>query len=201
MQDWWSGSYISRNEVHWFCKTSCTFWHYRVVLSWKDILFILRLGLDASYVINAANYKSRKQIQNWQVYQDEQFHTLRKSIHKIKDWPCFARVTLTLSHSWQSHYTSLGQGIGSGSTQTTEGLRPEGTSGNCLPGPPPCPNHGHHQQVAQGHIQQGFAKSGFVFFAPTHQVVIFIDEIPLSSLSSPLKFFSDSSKGLNGVCL
>lgn len=68
-QDWLSGSYVSyiRNEAHWFCKTSCTFWRYRVFQIANVIVLMLGFCLGASYVITMADYK---QLQNCQVYQD-----------------------------------------------------------------------------------------------------------------------------------
>lgn len=57
------------------------------------------------------------------------------------------------------------------------------------------------KQDAQGCVQLGSEKPGFVIFAPSHQVVIFTKEMPLSPLSSHLKFLSDLGKGLSRICL
>lgn len=68
-----------------------------------------------------------------------------------------------------------------------------------LPGTTPCPKQGHWGLAAQGCAQSGFEKSGLIFYTSSCQVVIVIDDIPLSPLSSQLKVFQDLGNGL--VCL
>lgn len=128
------------------------------------------------------------------------FYVWSKSIHKIKDWPSFISVSPLC---WSTGSKDITPAWSSASVQgvplplTGQGWRA------------PLGIHYLAQLPAQSRVtdgwllravaQSGFQKSGLIFFTSSCQVVIFIDDIPLSPPSSQLKVFHDLGNGL--ICL